>query len=524
MSRTNGEMSRTYEIYVRLESAQPFGDLERGFRAEVHDPVWFLGRQWQMGEHRGEDASSPVEIRYRTQQVALQPHDGNPDMDPLIVPPEAIVESEPGDWWTPGRRIGLGKRYAQAAGLPPVNEGNPDLLLRDLAFPYDRFDGRGYDGRALYRKQPRDAIFNTVFAQVPVQEPADLWDPAELVYSTQFTADTLELPLSQHGGGHIDWYSVDVSGGPLASSPSLEPEQVLPERMRYPGAPHPRWWQIENARVDIGGFPPDRAHFATMLLIDLIAAHSDDWFTFPVTARNGHLVRLQDVVVKDSFDDTWTVTPPAEWTLFALAGHQAAGLDGTALLLWPTVTNPLVGTPLEEVVLGVDEDANLLWAVEMRAHGRDLPALGTPPGDESPLPPGNGTPVDGSARPRYRYRPSAGLRPYWHPYTVGEVDGRRRYVQGRLADLSIQPPALMPEPEALMLYDLSNLAADPAQQTAPVHQIEPAGIPDQGLRLQRRWMLVRQTDGRPRLWIQRQRLPLLAPPASGLRFDLFEVS
>lgn len=43
-----------------------------------------------------------------------------------------------------------------------------------------------------------------------------------------------------------------------------------------------------------------------------------------------------------------------------------------------------------------------------------------------------------------------------------------------------------------------------------------------GLRLKRRWMLVRQTDGAPLLWVQRQRMLLFAPPSSGLRFDVLE--
>ena len=56
----------------------------------------------------------------------------------------------------------------------------------------------------------------------------------------------------------------------------------IPGRLDYPGAPHPRWWQLENHAVDIGGFSPDRSHFATMLLLDVALEHADDWFTFPV--------------------------------------------------------------------------------------------------------------------------------------------------------------------------------------------------------------------------------------------------
>ena len=37
----------------RWNRLEPYGrtlDLEGGLRAEVHDPLWMLGRQWQLGE------------------------------------------------------------------------------------------------------------------------------------------------------------------------------------------------------------------------------------------------------------------------------------------------------------------------------------------------------------------------------------------------------------------------------------------------------------------------------------------
>ena len=47
-------------------------------------------------------------------------------------------------------------------------------------------------------------------------------------------------------------------------------------------------------------------------------------------------------------------------------------------------------------------------------------------------------------------------------------------------------------------------------------------MPTAGLRLDRRFVLGRGTDGRPVLWLQRRRMPLLAPPVSNLRFDVVE--
>jgi hypothetical protein len=50
-------MPLRFDINRRLEPRRPAGDLDAGFRAAIGDPVWFLGRQWQMAEHQGEDGA-----------------------------------------------------------------------------------------------------------------------------------------------------------------------------------------------------------------------------------------------------------------------------------------------------------------------------------------------------------------------------------------------------------------------------------------------------------------------------------
>lgn len=233
-------------------------------------------------------------------------------------------------------------------------------------------------------------------------------------------------------------------------------------------------------------------------------AHGDDWFTFPVPGRSGHVVSLREVRVRDSFDDVWALSPPGDgWTLFAIAG-----LGASSLLVWPGVAAPLVGPVLDQVDLGADEDANAVWAVERRVAGRELPSPERP---QAPVPSGR---ADAGDRPRYAYRAGGDVPPYWHPYLIEEVAGRRRLVQARLADLSGTTAALMPEPASPLLRDPA------AGGVHPVHQIEPAAIPSDGLQLERRHVLGRRTDGMPVLWAQRRRAPLAAPPVMHLRYDL----
>ena len=78
-----------------------------GLRAGVYDPLWFLGRQWQLGELLGEDAAFPVSVRVATTEHPLtrfQPHGGPAvDYDPALVPLEPRVRAGGGRQPDPAR-------------------------------------------------------------------------------------------------------------------------------------------------------------------------------------------------------------------------------------------------------------------------------------------------------------------------------------------------------------------------------------------------------------------------------------
>jgi hypothetical protein len=50
----------------RLEPRPRASQVAETLAAEVRDPLWFLARQWQLGEFRGEDAGSPAVVRLTT--------------------------------------------------------------------------------------------------------------------------------------------------------------------------------------------------------------------------------------------------------------------------------------------------------------------------------------------------------------------------------------------------------------------------------------------------------------------------
>ena len=506
-------MPYRFDLQIRLEAVHTVSDLRAvrdSVRAEVHDPVWFLGRQWQLGEHRGSDAASPALVNVTVTETAVAGRSTKPEENPRVTPPEAIVESEPEQWWTVGRRVRVGRALRNA--VPAARRNDPTLQLSGLGAPYDGLNGRALDGLALSRARTSLGLTKAQFTAqgVPAAEPADDWQPADLVYSAAFTAGPTTLQLPRHDGGDVDWYSATATGpDPPAASPPLV-RTSYPTRVAYDGAPHPRWWQIEDVRFDPGAVAPHRTRLASLLLIQLTASHGDDWFTAPLVSPTGTLVAVEDVQVEDVMDLASTKPPADDWSFFRVSGR------GTAeLLVLPTVANPLTGTSaLDDVLLGVDEDANLLWAIERRVDGAEL-AEPDEPATPAPAETPTGDVVVTGAR-RYRYAPASNVPRLWHPYVSSDAGNVRRFVQGRLADLNVRPVVPHPGPTSRLLRDP---AAGPAD---PVHQIAPTAIPRTGIRLERRHVLGRRVDGQPVLWVQRRRLPLFAPPASGLRFDVLE--
>ena len=60
MPRYNGRTCEPFRAWTRLEARPRKYDFDQVLKAGVHDPLWFLTRQWQFGEFKGEDTGSPI--------------------------------------------------------------------------------------------------------------------------------------------------------------------------------------------------------------------------------------------------------------------------------------------------------------------------------------------------------------------------------------------------------------------------------------------------------------------------------
>src|SRR4029453_18890076 len=84
---------------VRLEPPPRATAIEEGLAARIHDPLWLLTRQWQLGEFRGQDAGTPAIVSVAGKTTAIDAWRGGQqatwtDFDSPVAPLDALVEPE----------------------------------------------------------------------------------------------------------------------------------------------------------------------------------------------------------------------------------------------------------------------------------------------------------------------------------------------------------------------------------------------------------------------------------------------
>jgi hypothetical protein len=222
--------------WTRLEPRTQREDLEDALAARLHDPLWQLARQWQIGELTAEDAGSPSEVRVRIEHAPLTRYRAGAGttgsvagtlVDAGRTPLEALVEREPAlaaPGATPSVRLasvsglhflrllaqqGAGKyrdayvaRYALAA---PASGGRLDAAARRFLAVVG---GRVPDGARL-----RDDLA----AALGASTPALPGQPA--------IAEADRAAVTAAARAWLAWYSTHASE-PDGAAPAWQPERM----------------------------------------------------------------------------------------------------------------------------------------------------------------------------------------------------------------------------------------------------------------------------------------------------------
>ena len=113
----------------RIEPRSRSFDVQAGLEARVHDPLWLLLRQWQVGEFEARNTGSPVTVTVQSTVAPLdrysvngQPPQAYVNGKPIevLIEQEAIRPSNATDDFRQASEAGLYfLRLLDAAGLPP---------------------------------------------------------------------------------------------------------------------------------------------------------------------------------------------------------------------------------------------------------------------------------------------------------------------------------------------------------------------------------------------------------------------
>ena len=163
----------------RLEPRARDRDLQNGFAARLHDPLWLLARQWQMGEHQGENATSPVRVNYTVSRTPINSFEGEIRRPIRRRFPPRRSSSRSG---TIGGRWDVAYRAgARLEGRPEVVDAK-GVRFTDPPPPYGTLVGH-LDGRAVWRARERLGVPASAFGDdTPPDESAGAWDSFRLNY------------------------------------------------------------------------------------------------------------------------------------------------------------------------------------------------------------------------------------------------------------------------------------------------------------------------------------------------------
>lgn len=363
----------------------------------------------------------------------------------------------------------------------------------------------------------------------PPNAASDAWVPDRMEYGVSIAArlspqpfDEVTLSAEEFDDGRLDWTSFDVNaeinmGTDADHSTVAIVETVVPAPVTFRGTPAPRFWELEDARIDYGLMPVGPTDLAHLLMIEYTSSYGNDWFVMPVTIPIGSVTRVDSLVVTDSFGMRSLLRPigdPAlpkpQWSMWQMAFRRRAGQAAmptpanNLFFLPPSTGQRLEGGVIEDVLFMRDEMANLAWAIERSIESPLEQAMQRV--ERDPVP--NESPRAADAPPRYLL--SSTVPAHWIPLLPIQVKDATGKVITRLKRGAVLQPDGTQQVHRAMSEALD--AAGPLL-------LYDEEVPREGQHVTRRRVLARWVDGSTWLWTGFRKQVGSGEGSSGLVFD-----
>ena len=355
----------TITAYNRLEPDPRSVSPDSSLKADIHDALWMLTRQWQMGEFKGEDAGSPIGamiLGEHTPIDRIQLGTDTPVMYDPSRPIEGVVEGEKLKddlffalqisryFFRLLKKESLGTLVTKFLTAYPLNytidPNDTDGLNLLLSLQSYLFNGcallkdiRTISGsttaygnwlttQGLSSAEQTTLLtlgtnltdwYNRNYLQPFNNTENDAWHPGQLEYqfniaSPRETVGQKYLSANRYYGGHLDWYSYDLDS---SQSMSLSPEPTIttqnsvienlvsfiPAPVSFKGMPLPRYWMMEDNQIDFGNIDTSPTGLLHLLLAEFGLIYGNDWFLLPYPLQVNTICDIKGLIITDVFGD-----------------------------------------------------------------------------------------------------------------------------------------------------------------------------------------------------------------------------
>jgi hypothetical protein len=326
------------------------------------------------------------------------------------------------------------------------------------------------------------------------------------------------LTAQEYSEGHLDWYDLDENlevtlGAALDNPPRELSQKVIPAPVSFRGMPAARFWEFEDAQVDLGSVEAGPTDLARMLLVEFALAYGNDWFVIPVELEIGSLCKTHSLVITDTFGIRTLIKPiedNAGWHMFQHSFTRSSDLSGSesnTFFLSPSLLKSLESKPVEEVLFLRDEMANLAWGVERLIESTAEHSLNRFEDylERKRQLEGSATPEPTLPQDTLRYQLTTEVPDYWIPLMPVQTENGLRLRRGAV---------LKTDGSRLTLSALGRILE--AGQRLALFEEE---LPREGIRVTRSYQFTRWIDGSSHLWIGRRKSVGRGEGSSGLKFD-----
>lgn len=349
-------------LFARLEPRPRANDFNRGLAAEIRDPLWFLARQWQMGEFKGDDSGSLayVDCAMRTTELsnwdsanAQAPVDLAAPLEPQTLrepfPPDLSLRVELGHELSDLLREEFGDQTVAEALITTLREDEEYAIQPLEGTEFDPLDaasrrfanvcsGRCVDGYGLYVLGQQIAAGSATIPERITTEPSEIqgleqalsnllawvadvygkvgpehpvtWAPSRLEYQLSVTGGvpsgqgSATLDAVPDRDGEFEWFSFEArakDAGASVPTPEQESFTMIPSHVRFPGMPNPRFWMFEENQLSVSDIDLKKRDLLKLAVADFVLVHGADWFALPYEQKVGSMAKVDSLLVYDVF-------------------------------------------------------------------------------------------------------------------------------------------------------------------------------------------------------------------------------